>query len=313
MIKYLFFILITLLSGCTTDFSGLEKPEESVYIRFSSCANVQVGVDVSTRSSAEQPVGILGIGTQVKDTLSATLVGCDTASLRKWMKNDMYLYSPYSGLINHAEGRTPAFPIDPGSAVVAYAYMPYSDSVIYDEEDCYVPLDLVADSASIDWVYSGKTAKSKADYLVDQTFAFKFEHAMTRLDLVFDPTMTKINNKVEIVKLSLGIKDYGKGRLSLIDGKATKDVSSSDDAVAHCIQREPNIMSLYGSSVLDTVKFYLIPCTEIDTLRFVGVWNETDTITYESCIADSLHKWVSNKLEAGKSSVINLRFKKEKQ
>jgi hypothetical protein len=125
--------------------------------------------------------------------------------------------------------------------------------------------------------------------------------------------MTKINKKVEIVKLSLGIKDYGKGRLSLLDGKATKEVSSNEDASTHCVQRELNSMFLYGASVLDTVRFYLLPCTEIDTLRFVGVWNETDTITYESCIADSLNKWVSDKLEAGKSSVINLRFKKEKQ
>lgn len=252
-----------------------------MYIRFSSCANVQIGVDVSTRSSAEQPVGILGIGTQVKDTLSATLVGCDTASLRRWMKNDMYLYSPYSGLINHAEGYSPTFPIDTSSAVVAYAYMPYSDSVRYDNpEECYIPIDLIADGASTDWMYSGKTAKSKADYLVDQTFAFRFEHAMTCLEFLIEPDMNSEEN-ITITEISLGVYNSGKGRLSLIDGEVVMDTASWKADSVYCIKHNPEKKLSNGGTSFYTETFYLMPYTLISDLSIVGVWNDGKMSEYK--------------------------------
>ena len=70
MVKYLFLILVTLLSGCATDFSGLDKPEKSVYIRFSSHADIKADIEEAKRqvnrgdyTTQEQSVGILGIAT----------------------------------------------------------------------------------------------------------------------------------------------------------------------------------------------------------------------------------------------------------
>ena len=107
MVKYLFLILATLLSGCTADFSGSLELEESVYIRFSSYADVKADVEEAsyarqrvTRSgntTLEHSVGILGIATHEDVMDETTLVGYDAASLYKWMQNDVYSRNPADG------------------------------------------------------------------------------------------------------------------------------------------------------------------------------------------------------------------------
>ena len=324
MVKYLFLILVTLVSGCTTDFSGSQGPEESVYIRFSSYADVKADVEEasyaqrqSTRSdnlATEQMVGILGIAANEGTMDEISLVGHDATSLRKWMQNDVYYRNLTTGAVARTDGQCPTFPIDEGSAIVAYAYMPYTDRVVYGADDCYIPLDLMADSAATDWTYSGHTAMSKAEYHKEGTFALdSFKHAMTCLEIVVDtPKVDKMyNTKVRILEIDLGVRNHGKGRLSLVDGTVTMDAAENPDSI-YRLQRKPNTeLSLYSQVKSSSETFYLMPYTEIHDLRVVGLWYDvhnspTDTIRYEYVIADSA-KWNTANLHPGAVSRLKLK------
>ena len=320
MIKYLFLILVTLLSGCTTDFSGLEKPEESVYIRFSSRADVKTDIEEATYADCHNTrseyatqghsVGILGIATHKELMHQTTLAGRDATSLREWMANDVYYHNPENGDIVHNDNQRPLFPIDKGSAIVAYAYMPHTNRVMYDADDCYIPIDLMADSAITDWRYSGKTAMSKDVYRKEGTFVLDtFKHAMTRLDLVLHSNVNRTNKQVKILEIDFGIYSHGQGKLSLNNGKVTMDTTTYVPSTVHHLQRRPgHVFSLYDDlkDSIHTERYYLLPYTEIHDLRIVGLWNDKDTITYEYVISDST-QWNSNNLHPGKRSTINVK------
>lgn len=319
MVKYLLFILVILLSGCTADFSGSLELEESVYIRFSSYADVKADVEEAfygreriTRSGYTTPgnsVGILGIATHEDVMGETTLVGHDAGSLREWMQNDVYSRNPADGTIVHADNQYPTFPIDKGSAIAAYAYMPHTDRVVYEADDCYIPLDLMADSATTDWAYTGHTAMSKAMYREKGTFALGvFKHAMTRLEVVVDtPSMDKFNRFVRIIEMDLGVHNHGKGRLSLVDGKITMDTASyTPDSVYHLL-RKPDYDFAWNNPTLSyTETFYLMPYTKIHNLSVVALWNNTDTIRYEYVIADST-QWNTANLRPGAVSRLKLK------
>lgn len=304
MIKSLFFILIMLLSGCTTDFSGLEKPEESVYIRFSSCADVKADVEPSyaTRGGYTTPgrsVGILGVATNEELMDEVTLAGHDEASLRQWMAND--IYNLQGTEIAQSNGQSPMFPIEKGSAIVAYAYMPHTERLEYDGNGYYIPIDLSTDSASTDWMYSGKTAKSKADYRADETFIFDFKHAMTRVDVVITlPYSVTRYHKVEILAVELGVNS-SKGRLAVEDGLITMEEA---DSTQHIHRTSGRLFNKYTDAP-DTTTFYLMPYTEIHHLRVVGLRDESP-FDYESVIADSA-QWKSRFLKPGVCSTINVK------
>ena len=320
MIKYLFLILITLLSGCTTDFSGLEKPEESVYIHFSSRADVKTDIEEasyanhrSTRSeyiTSGYSVGVLGIATHEDLMHHTTLAGQDATSLREWMANDVYYRNPENGDIVHNEGQHPLFPIDKGSAIVAYAYMPHTNRVVYETDGCYIPINIMGDSATTDWRYSGRTAMSKAEYRREGTFALDtFKHVMTRLDLVLHSNVNRTNKQVKIIEINLGICNHGQGKLSLENGRLTMDTATCVvDSVYRLLRRPNYVFSLYDDlkDSIRTEKYYLLPYTEIHDLRIVGLWNDKDTITYEYVIADST-QWNSDNLHPGKRSTINVK------
>lgn len=316
MIKYLFFILVTLLSGCTTDFSGLDKPEESVYIRFSSRADVKADIEEASYThnrntrgdeiASEHSVGILGIATDSIMMAETSLAGHELVSLRKWMANDVYYRDPNTGDILHEEGQNPSFPIHKGSAIVAYAYMPHTEQVEFGTDDCYIPIDLREDSATTDWRYSGKTAMSKVDYLEIGTFTLDtFKHVMTRLDLVFH--LYEKYRYVKILEVDLGING-GQGRLSLQSG----EVAVNDAAEPmHLLRRINKELSSDGDTI-HTEQYYLLPYTEIHDIRIVGVWTDpifnykTDTVTYEYTIADST-QWDSGNLHPGACSTIHVK------
>lgn len=320
MIKYLFLVLVTLLSGCTTDFSGLDKPEESVYIRFTSHADIKADIEEASytkrqttrdgNTSTEQSVGILGIATHEDMMTETTFAGHDAASLRQWMANDVYHRNPSTGDITHEDGESPLFPIDKGSAIVACAYMPHTDKVIFSADDCYIPIDLMADSATTDWRYSGRNAMSKSEYREKGTFALDtLKHVMTRLDLILHSNVNRTNKKVKILEINLGIRNNGKGKLSLDNGKLTLDSDTHEPGTVHRLVRRPNLeFSLYDDlkDSIRTERYYLLPYTEIQDLRIVSVWNEQDTITYEYTIADRA-QWDSSNLHPGKRSTINVR------
>ncbi len=309
MVKYLFLILVTLLSGCTADFSGLEKPEESVYIRFTSAIDLQADVVEATRSGyvSGQSVGILGIALPEDMMDEATIVGADERMLRQWMANDVYYRNVQGGMVHH-EGQNPTFPIEQGSAIVAYAYMPHSGKIVYEAEDCYIPLDLIADSATTDWMYSGKVGKSKEEYLEDQIFKFGFEHALTRLDIVMSPQTNRFDKSFRITEVSLGTYGHGKGRLSIEDGTVTMDTTSYVSGSIHNLRRRvDHELSIYNNVTTCTESFYLMPYTKIHDLRIVGVWDEAENVNYEYVIADSI-RWNSSNLRPGTRSVINVNL-----
>ena len=317
MVKYLFLILVTLLSGCATDFSGLDKPEESVYIRFSSHADIKADIEEAKRQANRgdyttqgQSVGILGIATHEDLMAETSLAGHDASSLRQWMANDVYYRDPSTGNIAHEDEECPLFPIDKGSAIVAYAYMPHTERVKFEANDCYIPINLMADSATTDWRYSGKTAMSKTEYRKEGTFALDtFKHVMTRLDLVLHSNVNKANKEVKIIEIDLGICNHGQGKLSLENGKLTMDTATcAADSVYRLLRRPDHVFSLYDDlkDSIRTERYYLLPYTEIHDLRIVGLWNDKDTITYEYVIADST-QWNSNNLHPGKRSTINVK------
>lgn len=309
MVKYLFLILVTLLSGCTADFSGLEKPEEAVCIRFTSAIDIQADVVEATRSgyALGQSVGILGIALPEDMMDEATIGGANERMLRQWMANDVYYRNVQGGMV-HSKGQKPTFPIEQGSAIVAYAYMPHSGKIAYEAGDCYIPLDLMADSATTDWMYSGKVAKSKEKYLEDRIFKFGFEHALTRLDIVVNPQTNRFDKSFRIKEVSLGIYSHGKGRLSLEDGTVTMDTASYVSGSIHNLRRiVDHELSIYNNITTCTESFYLIPYTKIHDLRIVGVWDEAESVSYEYVIADST-RWNSNNLRPGTRSVINVNL-----
>ena len=315
MVKYLFLILVTLLSGCTTDFSGLDKPEESVYIRFSSRADVKADVEEASYTHSrntrgdetmEHSVGILGIATDEDLMAETTLAGRQFESLRKWMANDVYYRDPETGDIVHEDEQNPSFPIHKGSAIVTYAYMPHTEEVEFEADDCYIPIDLREDSATTDWRYSGKTAMSKAEYRETETFMLDtFKHVMTRLDVVFH--LYERYRRVEILEVDLGVNS-GQGRLSLENG----EVTMNDDAEPMHLLRRINKELSYGEDSIHTEQYYLLPYTEIHDIRIVGVWTDpifnykTDTVTYEYTIADSA-QWNSGNLHPGACSTIHVK------
>lgn len=291
-----------------------------MYIRFSSYADVKADVEEAsyarqrvTRSgntTLEHSVGILGIATHEDVMDETTLVGYDAASLYKWMQNDVYSRNPADGEIAHINGQCPTFPIDKGSAIAAYAYMPHTDRVMYEADDCYIPLDLMADSATTDWAYTTRTTMSKAAYRERGTFALgTFKHAMTRLEVVVDtPKMDDYNNRfVRILEMDLGVYNHGKGRLSLVDGKVTMDTASyTPDSVFHLL-RKPDYDFAWNNPTLSyTETFFLMPYTEIRDIRVVSLWNKVDTICYEYVIADSA-KWNTANLHPGTVSRLKLK------
>ena len=313
MIKYLFFILITLLSGCTTDFSGLEKLEESVYIRFSSRMDVQVDVEEVTRSASvlqEQSVGILGMATYSDEQLD-TLTLAEDAPLWEWMANDRYYYKPWQETevkdIEHIDGQQPAFPLKKGSGIVAYAYLPYCSNVAYDGDGWYIPIDLMGDSATTDWMYSGRTAKSKDEYRDDKTFKFDFQHAMARLDLVIAPEMTRLDT-VRVLEIDLGVYNHGVGRMSIDDGTIKMDTATYDGKV-HRLKRHKSdcLFSIYTEKV-QADSFFLMPYTRIHDLRIVAQWTAPgiDTIFVYEHVIEGNEQWNSDNLHPGTRSVINV-------
>lgn len=306
MIKKLLYIFIILLSGCTTDFIGLEKSEESVYIRFSAAVDLHVDVSEATRSRVSEQetlIGILGIGTQAELLSSTTLAGQNTASLRQWMANDVYHL--YGSDIEHSLGQHPSFPIEDGSAVAAYAYLPYTQGVVCKNDSCYIPIDLMADSATTDWMYTGRVAKTKAEYCDEPTFAFDFHHAMTRLDMVISPEIA-VSDTVEILGIDLGMYNHGKGRLLLEDGWVSLDTATCNpDSVYRLRRRMKDVCLTVSERTEHSEIMYLMPYTKIHDLRIVGVWNRTDTLFYEYSIDTT--RWNSANLHPGKCSVINIK------
>lgn len=306
MIKKLLYIFIILLTGCTTDFTGLEKSEESVYIRFSTAVDIHVDVSEATRSrmsEEETLVGVLGIGTQAESLSLTTLAGYDTTSLRQWMANDAYYL--YDRSFEHTLGQQPSFPIEDGSAVAAYAYLPYTKHIVYGIDSCYIPIDLMADSATTDWMYTGRVARTKAEYREEPTFAFNFHHAMTRLDLVLSPEIAT-NDTVEILEIDLGMYNHGKGRLSLENGIVSLDTATCNpDSIYRLRRRLADVRLASQDGAEHTEVLYLMPYTKLHDLRIVGVWNGADTLYYEHCIDTT--RWNSANLHPGKRSVINIK------
>lgn len=306
MIKYFLYTLIILLSGCTADFTVFEKAEEPVYIHFSTNTNIQVDVSEDTRGGIfeqEIPIGILGIGTQAEHLNWTTLAGRNAASLRQWMANDVYRL--YDKNIEHSLGQHPSFPIEDSSAIVAYAYLPHTQHIVYDNDSCYIPIDLMADSATTDWMYTGRVAKTKTRYCEDPTFVFNFRHAMTRLDLVISPEIGA-NDTVEILEIDLGMYNHGKGRLLLEDGAVSLDTATClPDSVYRLRRRKTDIEFPTQEKAQYTETLYLMPYTKIHDLRIVGVWNGADTLHYEHYIDTTL--WNRANLHPGKRSVINIK------
>lgn len=305
MIKYLLYILIILLSGCTADFAESKESAESVYIHFSTTPDIHIDVNEGTRSGASKqamPIGILGIGAQAEELDWKTLAGHDSTSLRQWMANDVYLLQ--SGSIEHALGHHPSFPIENGSAVAAYAYLPHTPHIVYDDSCCYIPIDLMADSATTDWMYSGRVAKTKSEYCDNPTFVFNFRHAMTRLDMVLFPEGVA-NDTVEILEVDLGMYNHGKGRLLLENGVVSLDSTTCHPDSIYRLHRSTNIRIMAQEKTYHTEIFYLMPYTKIHDLRIVGVWNGTDTLYYEHSIDTT--RWNSANLHPGKRSVINIK------
>lgn len=306
MIKKLLYIFIILLTGCTTDFTGLEKPGESVYIRFSTVADIHADVVEATRSRVteqEMLIGILGIGTQAESLNLTTLARHNASSLRQWMANDVYHL--YDGNIEHALGQRPSFPIEDGSAIAAYAYLPHTRNIVYSGDSCYIPIDLMADSATTDWMYSGRVAKTKMEYCEESTFAFNFRHAMTRLDMVISPEVA-VNDTVEILEIDLGMYNHGKGRLMLEDGVVSLDTATClPDSVYRLRRRLADVRLASQDGAEHTEVLYLMPYTKLHDLRIVGVWNGADTLYYEHCIDTT--RWNSANLHPGKRSVINIK------
>ena len=317
MIKYLFFILVTLLSGCTTDFSGLEKLEKSVYIRFSSHADVKADVEeaaYSRRTRGDEPpehsVGILGIATNEGLMTKTTLSGHKLESLCEWMANDVYYRDPNTGDIAHEDDKKPSFPINKGSAIVVYAYMPHTEQVEFETDDCYIPINLREDSATTDWRYSSKTAMSKAEYCNRENNTFTldaFKHVMACLDLVlysFEDPRSDIY--MVILEVDLIIKN-GQGRLSLVNGKVTME----DDAEPMHLKRRINKEFQNGNST-HTERYYLLPHTEIDTIRIEGIWIDSrwnyirHPFSHEYAIVDSV-QWNSENLRPGTCSTIRVK------
>ena len=317
MVKYLFLILVALLSGCTTDFSGLDKLEESVYIRFSSRADVKVDIEEASYThgrntrgdeTSKHSVGILGIASNENLMHETTLAGHQLGTLCEWMANDVYYRNPNTGDIVHEDEKKPSFPINKGSAIVAYAYMPHSEQVTFEAEDCYIPIDLREDSATTDWRYSSK-AMSKAEYRDCEDGAFTldaFEHVMTCLDLVlhsYEDSTTYMY--MEILEVDLKIKN-GQGRLSLVNGEATMQ---DDKEPMHLLRRINK--ELRNENSTHTERYYLFPYTEIDTIRIKGVWvdsywNTRDAFSREYAIVDSI-QWNSENLHPGTCSTIRVK------
>ena len=312
MIKYLPYILILLLSGCTADFSGL-RPEKTVHICFSTTADIHVNVSVSetTRSAIVAPkatIGILGIGAKTDLLNEIELAGYKNESLRQWMANDVYHLNGKN--ITHAQGQYPSFPIEDNSAVAAYAYLPHTKNIVYGEDDCYIPIDLMADSATTDWMYSGRVAKTKEEYCDEPIFAFNFSHAMTRLDLVISPEIFT-NDIVRILEIDLGLYSHGKGFLSLEDGTVSMDTATCcTDSVYHLRRRPTDAIFTTQGTTNQTDTWYLMPYTDICKLSITSLWNETDTICYEHYIDDSI--WNSANLRPGERSVINIKSIRKK-
>lgn len=306
MNKYILYTLIILLSGCAADFSGLEKPEESVYIRFSTAVDIHVGVEEATRSVEsvqETSIGVLGIGVQSEWLNQTTLAGCDAVSLRQWMANDRYCLNGKN--IEHSLGQYPSFPVEDGSAVAAYAYLPHTENIVYGSEDCYIPIDLMADSATTDWMYSGRVAKTKVGYCDDPTFAFDFHHGMTRLDMVITPEIF-VGDTVEILEIGLGMFNHGKGLLSLEHGTVSMDTfTCRPDSVYRLRRQLTDAVFMEQGTRECTEVWYLMPYTKIHDLHVVGVWNGKDTLNYEYNIDPIL--WNSENLQPGKRSVINIK------
>lgn len=319
MKKLSLIFIVLLLGGCTTDFSEVKLAEEKpVYIHFASDANINASVSESTRGGANAydtlSIGILGLGVQETELSATTLAGRNHWSFRDWMSNDLYYYVRNGGNgIVHSRGEIPSFPLEENSAVAAYAYLPRIDMerIVCADSSCYIPLDLVADEAATDWMYSGKSAKTKDDARAqhDSIFTFKFKHAMTRLDFVITP-MQISNDKLELLEIDLGVYSHGIGLLSLEDGEIILDHTTLAPDSVYRLRRSMHNIVISDTLTTHTETLYLIPETEINDFRVVALRNEKDTIVCERTM--NPEKWDHTNMKAGTRSVITIRtFKKE--
>lgn len=319
MIKLFLLLIVLLLGGCRADFSEVLPTEEKpVYICFASDASINASVSESTRSGAivgdTLSVGILGLGVQESELSTATLAGRNHWSFRDWMSNDLYYYvrGGDNGIM-HSQGEIPSFPLEENSAVAAYAYLPRIDMkrIVCDMYSCYIPLDLVADEAATDWMYSGKVARSKNDAREqhDFIFTFEFKHAMTRLDFVISPMLIS-KDKLKLLEIDLGVYSHGIGLLSLEDGKIILDRTTLIPDSVYRLRRSIDNAVISDTLPTHTETLYLIPETRINDFRVVALRNEKDTIVCERTMDPD--KWDHTNMKAGTRSVITIRqFRKE--
>ena len=317
MIRLVFILLLLLFGGCTTDFSDVfETEEKPVYIHFASDASINASVSESTRSKVALcdtlPIGILGLGLQEAELQDINLANQNQWTLRDWMCNDLYYYTNEDKSIKHSQGKIPSFPLEDSSAVAAYAYLPHVniEHIIFNSQSCYIPLNIIADEAATDWMYTGKIAKTKTEAIEkqDSIFTFKFKHAMTRLDLqILKPLSLE---EVKLLDINLGIHNPGIGLLSLEDGNIVLDSTTFQIDSVYYLRRRISDDTIDYVMPIRTESFYLIPQTKIHHLRVEALRNDQDTLVCE-ILMDSI-KWNSDNLKAGTRSTIKVSSFKKK-
>lgn len=321
MTKLFLLLIVLLLGGCRADFSEVLPTEEKpVYIRFASDASINASVSESTRSGSivgdTLSVGILGLGVQESELSTATLAGRNHWSFRDWMSNDLYYYVRGDGNgIVHSQGEIPSFPLEENSAVAAYAYLPRIDMerIVCDMYSCYIPLDLVADEAATDWMFSGKVARSKNDARAqhDSIFTFKFKHAMARLDFVISPDNLAAGEELKLLEIDLGVYSHGLGLLSLEDGEVILDRTTLYPDSVYRLRRSIGDIVFSDALTTHTETLYLIPQTEIYDFRVLALWHGKDTVLCERMM--NPYKWNYKNMTAGTRSVITVQSFEEKK
>ena len=288
-------LLPMLFIGCTEhSLGGDSLPKEDVLLNFSAGRTVDYGIDVvpedwpvqsgaksrATVAATHAKVGIVGVAATEDDVYADCLYA---------LTGDSFCYNLYNaeykgklneegvltGTITPVDKKPRSFPIEENSAVAVYSYLPYKSEFVVGDTSCYVSLDLASEYMLTDYLYTGKTFRTKSSYHKDDCIELNFKHAFAKVNLYFES-----DKYIYIDSLLMRTSKSTVGLLDLKNGNFYPETSGRGNVSYSFDVNEVRNDINSGTTRTSHSVMFVPPAVPLKNLKIVyRKWNEEKTVT----------------------------------
>lgn len=271
--KYIYILIIMILIGCTNE---NVPTEEKSYVSFSNGISYDIIGNISradvfegTFIPKDNIVGIFAFKSIWQNEYTTNNVIIDpywyTENITSNCNNANYRSLGISTTLQPINGQEIEFPNENNSALVFYAYHPYSESLVFDEDNDKDKGPKIA--INID-----PNMKTTKDYLYTESVPvirtgkntvvnLPFKHALSLVNFEIFTNDSKYtgNNCPQLIDITIITKENQAGWMYLKDGKIEYNLNAVSNSEIHYTLPNPFPININNESHDTKAKFLLIP------------------------------------------------------